>query len=161
MLTVFKSLVLAGYAVGAIAMGIAQADDSKADFEAAGKAYQYAGSTKYLIAPSKFIFGSGDLKGSAIVDGYHIDPASMRLPICFGERSDFIYLESVPGRWWQKPAYVLTPSLPSDSAFVVLPRDASDRIDSHDCPMEDFLVRQDKFLVDAHIVSALRSGASN
>lgn len=154
MLAFSRYSMIAGMLLCVAGMSFAQDDNSTSNFES-GKAYVYAGTTKYFVVPSKFIFGSGELEGSAIVAGYRLDSSSTTIPDCLSQHANFIFLERVPGRWWQKPYYVQIPSPPIDAEFVVLPRHSSSIDSGFDCPVEEILVHRDEFFVDWVIANKL------
>lgn len=110
-----------------------------------GRAYRFAGFTKYVTIPSKFLFGDERLLRSDIVDGYRIDlNAGDRN--CLEEVREAVILTKVQREWWAQPTYVMADPNESDEleeVIVILSPDSGNLAENlclRSIPPEEFLV---------------------
>ena len=172
MFNAFKNLISVGIIVFTISDSYAQNDDYQVAMYEAGRAYEYRGHMKYFSAPTKLIFGSKDLQGSAIVPGYRFGPSNAGGD-CPSQDSideytsqdltnDLIVLGNVPVRWWVQPYYSVTDYIPTDEEFILLL--ISDDINNISDDINNILAERcleefgtEQFLVDHTIAQFIKS----
>lgn len=135
---------------------LAQDGRSVADADV-GKAYKFNGLTKYLTAPSKFLFGDKKFLSSDIVNGYRVDLTTGDWD-CLDGALEIVILTGTRGEWWSQPVYVETDTKNKDEleeVIVVL------KPDSESLAVDGCLqpVPPEKFVVDERISQELRISA--
>ena len=99
-----KNLLLVGILFYGINMGLAQ-ESQQPENNTVGRAYEFSGLSRFVKAPSQFVFGNNTWDGADIVDGYRVPPA--RLDAIDPEvLAHFIVLsQEVRSEWWRQPIY--------------------------------------------------------